>query len=291
MIYNRYILKNGNRWSFLISINIAFLYLLLVINPVTVSSQNNSCNVREVPFDVGEVVTYRAVYNWGFIWVNAGDVLFKVNDTVYNGNSAFHYKSLGWSLKQYDWFFKVRDRFESIVHPQTLQPYWFERETHEGGFDTYNRYVFHANRNEIDIISQTSKRPFKKEILPLKPCTFDVLSAIYYCRTLSFEGMKVGDKIPLTMAIDNEIFDLYIRYLGREKLKTRDGLVFNTIKFSAMLVEGTIFKGGEDLFVWVTDDQNRVPLLVEAKILVGSVKAVVTGMENLKFPLNSLQTN
>jgi len=198
---------------------------------------------------------------------------------------------LGWSLKQYDWFFKVRDRFESIIHTETLLPFWFERDTHEGGFETYNRYVFNRDKNELDIISQTSKRPFKKEYLPLKPCTYDVLSAIYYCRTLSFDGMKVGDRIPLTMAIDNEVFDLYIRYLGKEKLKTRDGLVFNTIKCSAMLVEGTIFKGGEDLIVWVTDDRNRVPLLVEAKILVGSVKAIVTGMEGLKYPLTSLQSD
>ena len=108
-----------------------------------------------------------------------------------------------------------------------------------------------------------------------------------YCRTLDFDKYKKGDRIPITMAIDNEIFDLYIRYLGRERLRTRDGTIFNTIRFSAMLVEGTIFKGGEDLQVWVTDDKNRVPIQVEAKILVGSVKAVLTGMEGLMYPIEA----
>ena len=90
------------------------------------------------------------------------------------------------------------------------------------------------------------------------------------------------------MSIDDEVFDLFLRYKGKERLKTRDGTVFNTIRFSALLVEGTIFKGGEDLEVWVTDDNNRVPVLVEAKILVGSVKGVLTGMEGLKHPVTSI---
>ncbi len=267
------------------------LLLLVLFTSIFIhalQAQGNSCDVKRIHFQNGEKVTYRAVYNWGFIWVNAGDVVFTVSDTVFLDQPALHLKSLGWSLKQYDWFFKVRDRFESIVHPSTLQPYWFERSTSEGGFEVYNRYVFRHAQSELDIISQTSNRPFKKEILPLKTCTFDVLSAIYYCRSIDFDKYKKGEKIPLSMAIDNEVFDLYLRYLGREELKLRDGKIYKTIRFSAMLVEGTIFKGGEDLLVWVTDDLNRIPVLIEAKILVGSVKAIISGIEGQKYPITSL---
>lgn len=246
------------------------------------------CEVKELNFKGGERVTYHAVYNWGFIWVNAGDVEFVVDDTTYMGKPALHLVSKGWTQKKYDWIFKVRDRFESIVHPKTLQPYWFERDTYEGGFETYNRYVFNREQNMLDIISFNSDRPYRQDKLPLQACTFDVVSAIYYCRTLDFDKYSPGDKIPIRMAIDNEVFDLFLRYKGKEELKMRDGTVFNTIRFSALLVEGTIFKGGEDLEVWVTDDQNRVPVLVEAKILVGSVKAVITGMEGLKYPLKPI---
>jgi len=265
-----------------------FFLLILILLSANLFAQENQCNVTSIPFKAGEKVTYRAVYNWGFIWVNAGDVVFTVSDTIYAGKPAFHFLSKGWSLKQYDWFFKVRDRFESIADTASLKPFWFERDTYEGGFKAYNRYVFDHSKSKLDIISQTSDRPFKKEILPLKPCTFDVLTAIYYCRTINFDNRKIGETIPLTMAVDNEVFELYIRYLGKEQLKTHNGEIFNTIKFSAMLVEGTIFKGGEDMFVWVTDDQNHVPVLIEAKILVGSVKAVITRMDGLKYPLTAL---
>lgn len=259
-------------------------FILLFILSFSLRAQ--LCVPHKFNFKSGEKITYRAVYNWGFIWINAGDVEFLVLDTVLQGKQVTHFKSQGWSLKQYDWFFKVRDRFESIID-SSFQPIWFERDTYEGGFMVYNRYDFYPDKKSVVIASQTSDRPFELDTLELKNCTFDVLSAIYYCRTLDFDSYKKGDKIPLTMAIDNDVFDLYIRYLGRERLLTHDGKVYNTIRFSAMLVEGTIFKGGEDLNVWVTDDRNRVPLLVEAKILVGSVKAVITGMEGLMYPDSS----
>lgn len=262
--------------------------ILVVLLVHTFISYGQDCSVSRINFKGGERVTYRAVYNWGFIWVNAGDVVFSVKDTSYLSQHALNFKATGWSLKQYDWFYKVRDRFESIVNPTTLQPYWFERDNYEGGFTVFNRYIFKPAEKSLDIISHTTKRPFRRDILTLKNCTFDVLSAIYYCRTLDFSKYNVGDKIPITMAIDNEIFDLFLRYKGKEKLKTHDGNFYNTIRFSALLVEGTIFKGGEDLDVWVTDDDNRVPILVEAKILVGSVKAVLTGMEGLMYPTKAL---
>jgi hypothetical protein len=265
-----------------------FLLILLGLLLLSGFTFGQDCSSRNINFKSGERITYRAVYNWGFIWVNAGDVEFMVYDTIYMGKPALHFKSQGWSLKQYDWIFKVRDRFESFLDPITFKPLWFERDTYEGGFLVYNRYKFNYSDNTLEIASQTSDRPFSTDTVPLKNCTFDVLSAIYYCRTLNFDSYNKGDTIPLTMAIDNEIFDLYLRYLGREELITRDGQVYKTIRFSAMLVEGTIFKGGEDLEVWVTDDKNRVPILIEAKILVGSVKAVLTGMEGLMFPENSL---
>jgi len=102
---------------------------------------------------------------------------------------------------------------------------------------------------------------------------YDVLSAIYWCRSIDFSKLKKGDRVPLTMAIDDGVYDLFIRYLGTEKIEHRNGEIFDTYKFSVMLVEGTIFKGGEDMVVWVSRDDKKVPILVEAKILIGSVKA------------------
>jgi len=238
-------------------------------------SQNVEYLSKTNVFTSGERVTYRAVYNWGFIWINAGDVVFTIKDTTFNGQDCFHFVSEGWSLKQYDWFYKVRDRFESIASKDSLKPYWFLRNTNEGGYIAYNEYNFDYSSSKLNLFTYTSDRKAKKESLNLKPRTFDVLTAIYFCRNLEFDKFTINQKVPLTMAIDNEVFDLYIRYLGKETITLHEGNTYNTQKFSVMLVKGTIFKGGEDLFVWLTDDSKRIPVLVEAKILVGSVKAVL----------------
>jgi hypothetical protein len=99
----------------------------------------------------------------------------------------------------------------------------------------------------------------------------DVLSSIYYARTIDFNKYKVDDKIPFTMFLGNEVYNLYIRYLGKTQVKTRYGK-FRAIAFKPLLVKGTMFEGGEKMTVWVSDDANHIPLRIESPITVGSVK-------------------
>lgn len=263
---------------------IACVILILTLTNI-VRSQNI---VDQFPvFKAGEKITYSAVYNWGFIWINAGIVEFKVSNTKYNGQEVYHFNSFGSSVPSYDWLFKVRDYFQSYARKDNLAPLFFDRNTYEGGFTVHNQFTFDYKDSLIYSKTENSDRPYKEDTLKLQQNIYDVISGVYYIRNLDFEKYKINDTIPVRMIIDNEIFDLYVRYLGKEVLKTHDKRKFNTIKFSALLIEGTIFSGGEDLYVWVSDDLNRIPILVEAKILIGSVKATLTGTENLKFPLSS----
>ncbi|MEK0750762.1 DUF3108 domain-containing protein, partial [Mycobacterium ulcerans] len=94
-------------------------------------------------------------------------------------------------------------------------------------------------------------------------CVQDVLSAIYYARNIDYDRYKPGDKIPFSLFLDDEVYDIYIRYLGKEQVNTRYG-TFNAIKFKPLLIKGTIFEGGEQMTVWVSDDHNKVPLRVDS---------------------------
>jgi hypothetical protein len=114
-----------------------------------------------------------------------------------------------------------------------------------------------------------------------------VVSAVYYARNIDFNKYKVNDKIPFDMFLDDEVYHLYIRYMGKEKLKTRYGK-FNAIKFKPLLIKGTIFEGGEKMNAWVSDDPNHLLLRVESPIAVGSIKVDMMGYKNLRYPLTSL---
>jgi hypothetical protein len=113
------------------------------------------------------------------------------------------------------------------------------------------------------------------------------LSAIYYARNIDFNKYKVGDKIPFSMFLDNEVYNLYIRYLGKETIKTKKGK-FKAIKFKPLLIKGTIFEGGEKMNVWVSDDANHVPVRVESPISVGKVQVDLIDYKSLRYPLSSL---
>ncbi|MGM0407906.1 MAG: DUF3108 domain-containing protein [Bacteroidota bacterium] len=266
-------------WAFLLSASIS----------INCYSQNL---VKQFPvFKSGEKITYSAVYNLGFIWLNAGYVEFNVKKASFNNQDVYHFYSHGKSVPSYDWLFKVRDYYQSYAKTDNLAPLFFDRNTYEGGYQVHNRFTFDYTDSLIYTKSENSDKPYSEDTLKLPQNIYDVISGIYFIRNIDFDQYQVNDTIPVCMIIDNEIFSLFVRFLGREVIKLHNKQKFNTIKFSALLVEGTIFKGGEDLFVWVTDDLNRIPVLVEAKILIGSVKATLLTTENLKFPLESEITN
>jgi Protein of unknown function (DUF3108). len=244
-------------------------------------------NAQERPFLSGESLHYKAIYCWGLIWLEAGEVTFSVAPKVVGCKPMYVLRSSGQSLPSYDWIYKVRDRFESIVDSATLKPYSFVKESLEGGLKVYNHYSFNYKTNNLLVQSQTSFRRKRTDTLDIKLGVLDVLTAVYYARCLDYSQLFVGQKIFLNLAIDNEIVAIYGRYLGKERLVLRDGRIFNTIKFSVLMVDGTIFKGGEDLLVWISDDRNKVPIMVEAKILVGKVRAILQKAEGLKYNFTS----
>ncbi len=247
-------------------------------------SATGQCVWQNNTFKSGEVIEYEVYYNWGFIWLNAGWVRFKVEDATYKNKDVFLLDSYGASHENYDWIYKVRDHYKSYLDKESLKPAYFYRKNYEGGFEVENKYIFNWENNQIYSFTQNSDTPYKEDTLKVPDCTFDLLSLVYYARNINFNACKVGDKIPVISLIDNEIFNLYIRYLGKESIKDREGKTYSCIKFSALLVEGTIFKGGEDMVVWVTNDRNKIPVLVEAKILVGSVKAYLKNTKGLRYP-------
>jgi len=253
---------------------------VLLLMPVLGLSQK----MEHQAFQPGEKVRYKAYYNWGFIWVHAGNVLFEVDQVNHRNQKAYRFQASGRSLKSYDWIFKVRDHFSSLATKSLLNPRGFRRNTYEGGYAVENEYIFDHNRSKIYTQVNNSKEPYKEDTLSMEKRVFDVLTAIYYARNLDFSKYDVNQKIPLNLIIDNKIYELYLRYQGQEEIKIRGDQHYNCIKFSAMLVEGTIFSGGEHLSVWVTNDQNRIPVMVKSKILVGSVKAILQSAENLKHP-------
>lgn len=244
------------------------------------------CTVRNKSFQAGEKCDYQIYYNWGALWMSAGEATFSCELTKLNNIDAFHFIGTGATYPKYDWFFMVRDRYESYADTTKLKPLRFKRLVHEGPTNMVDDYVFNFSKKEVYSYSKKNRKDSRLDSVKTSECTNDVMTAIFYARSLDFSKYKLRDTIPITFVLDGEVFPSYIRYLGKEVIHSDVLGNVRCIKFKPKLIEGTLFKGGEGMTVWVTDDANRMPVYVETPIIVGSVKVYLKSYTGLKYKLN-----
>jgi Protein of unknown function (DUF3108) len=264
--------------NFTRKIGLTILLNAIVAIGIAQPSVSEFCGITNTTFQAGEKIVMKVFYNAAGAYIGAGEATFNVTKERFNGKSVFHCVGEGKTYPFFDKFFKVRDRYESYIDETTLSPYKFLRNVDEGGYKIYNNVTFNQAANT----AVSTNGVFK-----ITDCMQDVVSAIYYARNIQWDKYKVGDKIPFDMFLDDEIYHLFIRYLGKEKVKTQYGK-FNAIKFKPLLIKGTIFTGGEKMSVWVSDDPNHIILRVESPIAVGNIKVDMMGYSGLRYPLSSL---
>ncbi|MEO6963034.1 MAG: DUF3108 domain-containing protein [Puia sp.] len=255
---------------------IGLLMLMAVSFPLRAG--DDLCDMKNTAFQANETIVYRVYYTLAGVYIAAGEATFSTVLEQLNGKPVFHVTGEGHTYNFYDNFFKVRDKYESFIDTTTLQPYKFIRNVNEGTYKKYENNSFNKKANTVITNAGVFKTP---------ACIQDVLSSLYYARNIDFSKMQPGDKIPFSMFLDNQVYDLYIRYLGKEIIKTKYGK-FHAIKFKPLLIKGTIFEGGEKMTVWVSDDPNHIPVRVESPISVGTVKVDMMDFRNRRSPLSSM---
>lgn len=251
------------------------------------TQSNRGCNIVNNAFKSGETLVYEMSYTWFLVWTDVGEVKFTVNTDKRFGKEHLHLKAVGRSYAFYDWFFKVRDLYESWVDPTTLEPRYFNRDIYEGGFTKENEYNFNWNKNELSVRVRRKQGANRFDTLKIDKCTYDVVTAIYVARNLDFSNVKPGKVFPVKAIMDEKVYDVGYRFLGREEKKIADIGLFKCLKFQVDVVAGDIFKGDQKIYVWVTDDNNKVPVFIESPIIVGKVMARLKSVSGLKHPLNS----
>lgn len=263
--------------------------LLLIVSFSSLKSQKSydACSELDPVYQDGEKLKYIMTYNWFLVWTDVGEATFEVRKENNFNREVYHFIGKGKSYPFYDWFYEVRDIYESWIDTETLQPIFYKRDVNEGGYHIDITYDYNWKDTVAYANSEKTRQPLKLDTIKLPSCTYDVVSIIYHARTIDFSNYEVGEKIPLNLLLDSQIENIYIRYQGKEKKRVRGLGKFNTIKFTGYLVKGDVFKGGEALEVWVTDDKNRIPVWIESPIKVGKIKARLDSYENLKYEMDS----
>lgn len=249
-----------------------------------------SVSEESLAFQHGERMEFVLHYQWGTINTDVATATVELDSLTYNGEKAFRCSAYGKTSRMFDLFFKVREDFDSWFTRDGLKPLKFTRDTYEGGYEAKNtyHYIWDAAEPYIAADVYSSKRGMKAITLPLTPCTFDLPSLFFFARNMDFDVVEPGRRYPMTFAIDDDVYNVYFILHGRETRKIPGLGTVRTIKFAAKLLEGEVFKGEEDMLIWVSDDENRLPVYFEAPLLVGVASGRLSGYKGLKHPFDAL---
>lgn len=221
-------------------------------------------------FKEGEVLTYRMHYGM----LNAGVAILEVKPDLLevSGRKVYHIVGSGYTIGSTDWFFKVRDRYETYMDKDAMLPWMFVRRVDEGGYKFSQDYAFNHYTKKVDIGNN--------EKYDVPTGIQDMVSAFYSARNMDLSNAKPGDLFSITCFVDKEIWPLKIKFVGKETIDTDLGK-YRCLKFRPIVQKGRVFKKEEDLNVWISDDDNHLPMRVKADVLIGSIKMDITGAKNL----------
>lgn len=232
---------------------------------------------KEDAFEVGEWFKFRIHY--GF--VNAGYSTVEVKEATIKNKKVFHVIGKGYTTGMSRFFFKVDDLYESYIDKETGIPYQFVRKINEGGYTKNQEGFFNQTENKI-LVKDYKNKSEKTFIIPKN--TQDILSTFYYLRNYpNLDKMKIGESVAVDMFFDDETTKFKLKFIGREDIKTKFGLI-STMIFRPLVQSGRVFKEQESLTVWISDDDNKLPLRIKASLAVGSIKADLEGFKGLKYP-------
>ena len=251
------------------------LFLILIFFVIVQGKSQNSNNV-EPPYKAGETLKYVLYYGW----IDGGEAVLKINDTSYNNKQVIHSVASARTIKLVEKFYKVNDIYESYFDPETNLPEKSVRNISENRYRYYNE-VTYDRENDSVISLKSGKHAVPKNIQ-------DVLSSFYYLRNQLKKNLKISQVIRVDTYFSDEVFPLIIRYEGDEIIETRLGK-FSCMKFVPIVEVGRVFKSNDDLKIWITRDENLIPLRVQFNLKLGALKCDLIEYSDLKSDLLYLE--
>ena len=232
---------------------------------------------KENAFEAGEWFKFRIHYGL----INAGYATLEVKEVVANNKKDFHLIGKGYTVGVSKFFFNVNDLYESYIDKETGNPNQFVRKINEGGY-TKNQEGF-FNQSESKILVKDYKHNTEKAFTIPKN-TQDILSSFYYLRNHSnIDKIKLGEFIVIDLFFDDATTKFRLKLIGREDIITKFGVV-STMVFKPLVQSGRVFKEEESVTIWISDDENKLPVRIKANLLVGSLKADLESFKGLKHP-------
>lgn len=231
--------------------------------------------VANEAFGLGERLDYRV----GYKFITAGTASFRVlpNPVERNEKKCYDVRFEVRSLKSLDWLYRVQDQYRTILDIDGIFPHEFEQHIREGN---YSR-DFTAKFDQVNNQAITSEKRH-----PIPPFCHDIVSAFYYVRTMDLRAMKKGEIIQMQNFFGDTTYSLGVKILGRQTVEVEAGK-FRCVVVEPLVVEGGLFKSEGKIYIWISDDERKIPVKVSTKVVIGTIDAELTGFQGLRGPIAS----
>ena len=251
------------------------LFLLFVFLITIADAEAQELPLKKEPvFQAGEVLSYKLKY--GFITAAEATIKVMNSDLKFEDNETYKLVVDAKTSGTFDIFYKIRDHYDSYIDKTKLTPYFYQEDIKEASYTRKDKARFTQEAKKVVSNKGTFTAPTNQ--------TFDLVSAYYFARSLDISKLKIGEKFKLNYFLGDGIHQLEIKYVGKEVVKSKLGNI-RCLKFSPSIDPGRIFRKDSALYLWITDDGNRVPVKAQVEIIVGAVTMEIKSADGLKYPL------
>lgn len=240
-------------------------------------------------FERGEVLQYKVHYGL----INAAEATIEVDDAVHRINERPCYRATvtGRTLGSFDYFLRIRDTWRSYIDTTSILPQRFYRNIEEKNYRKRETVDFDHLRDVANVEShKKDKNDVKKGTFKTPNNVQDLVSGFYFLRTLNYDQRRPGEVIKVQGFFDEDVFNMDVIYKGRETVETKAGVI-RTIRLVPKMPSNKLFRGENAVSVYLSDDRNKIPVLIQAEMFVGSVKVDMYKYKGLRNRLNLVATN
>ena len=258
--------------------------LLFSIFSYTMSGQTK---IKNNAFKAGEKLTYDLYYKYGILNMKGGRATLNTESTTYNGKEAYKLTLHASTSGLVNSIFSVDDTLTSYMN-KDLVPQLFIKGASEGNDYTRERQLYSYQNGKTSIRSiryRNGAFSFDENIVTDR-CTYDMMSILAYARTLDYSKMQRGENTQVQFITGKRLVNMYIRYMGTSQMKVNNGKSYEAVELSLMILDDAFVDQEEAMRVWITNDENKLPLQIHTNLKVGEMRSVLKDFSGNRHPLN-----
>jgi hypothetical protein len=261
----------------------SFGFILIVVAALCSFTQREQIALLPINYGPNESFDFRIHY--GFI--TAGEARIEVSDQYYLVNNKVCMKATctGRSSGSFDFILRIRDQWTSYIDTSSKISQKSMRNIQEGKYRLNEVVQFDYKNNKAIVDSENREKKKQRKEYDISTGLQDIVSGAYYLRVVDYDKLKIDDIVTVKAFFEDQLYDLKIRYKGKEQIKTSFGKI-NAIRLAPIMPENGLFSGENSIRLWLSDDRNHLPLKIQADMFVGAVEVDLKGYKNLKYPIN-----